>query len=319
MKKRILLVGSLLVFGLMSQSCATGRVDNNFKNVGILQIATHEALDLARKGFIETLNANGFVEGKNINFTIQNPEGDASKQNSIAKSLVLANDLVFGISTGSAQALKSQAIDIEKDLPILFSAVTDPKAAKLVPSSEYENITGTSDEGDTAKNVSLFSHFNFIKNIACLYNSAESNSQIQKDECKTACANFNLKYVDAGITSATQLKSTLQSLVAKGVNGIFIPTDNMIAENIASIKELAIDNKIVLVCADTSIVKNGGSLGYGVDYFGLGKQTGVIASKILKGEKDAKDIPFEKSSSFSLEINETFFKDSGIELPNDLK
>ncbi len=316
MKKK-LLVATLLFSSLCLESCLD--LNTNIKNIGILQISSHEALDLTRKGFIEGLNENGFIDGENVKFNIQNPEGDLSKQSTIAKSLVLSSDLVFGISTSSAQSLKSQAIDTEKDIPVLFSAVTDPNSAKLVPTKEYQNITGTSDEGDTKKNVSLFSYFDFIKNIACLYNSAEQNSQIQKDECKSACKDLNLNFVDAGITSTTQLKSTLTSLVSKGVNGIFIPTDNMIAENISLIKETAIDNKMVLVCADTSIVKNGGSLGFGVDYFKLGKQTGEIASKILKGEKEAKDIPYEKSKSFSLEINEEFFNQSRIEIPEKIK
>ena len=314
MKKRLLVIASLAFIGFNTSACES----SNVKNVGILQIATHKALDQAREGFIEALEENGFKEGENIKFTIQNPEGDSSKQVSAAKSLVLNSDLVFGISTGSAQALKSSAMDLEKNIPILFSAVTDPNDANLVPSSEYQNITGTSDEGDTALNVELFTHFSFIDKIACMYNTAESNSQIQKEECKEACSKYNLQYEDAGITSATQISSSFKGLVAKGVKGVFIPTDNMIAENISLLKEIAIENKIVLVCADTTVVDAGGSLGFGVDYKELGKQTGVMAANILNGSKEAKDIPFEKSKSFDLQINEDFFIKSGIELPNEL-
>ena len=314
MKKRLLVIGALAFLGFNTSACGS----SNVKNVGILQIATHDALDLAREGFIESLSENGFKEGENIKFTIQNPEGDSSKQISAAKSLVLNSDLVFGISTGSAQALKNSAMDLEKDIPVLFSAVTDPEDANLVPSKEYQNITGTSDEGDTEVNVELFTHFSFVDKIACMYNTAESNSQIQKEECKTACAKFNLQYEDAGITSATQIASSFNALVAKGVKGVFIPTDNMIAENISLLKEIAIEKKVVLVCADTTVVDNGGSLGYGVDYKELGKQTGAMAAKILSGSKKAQDIPFEKTNKFSLKINNEFFKSSGIEIPSDL-
>ena len=315
MKKKVLLIGALAFLAFSSSSCNS----SNVKHIGILQIATHDALDLVKAGFIESLAENGFKEGENVEFTIQNPEGDSAKQVSASKSLVLNSDLVFGISTSSAQALKSSAMDLERNIPILFSAVTSPNDANLVPSKEYENITGTSDEGDTSKNIELFTHFSFIDKVACIYNTAESNSQIQKEECKSACNKFNLQFEDAGITSATQISSAFNGLVAKGVKGVFVPTDNMIAENISLLKEIAIENKVILVCADTSVVTAGGSLGYGVDYKGLGKQTGVMAAKILKGEKEAKDIPFEKTESFTLEINEEFFKSSGIELPSELK
>ena len=314
MKKKVLLIGALAFLAFSSSSCNSSDV----KHIGILQIATHDALDLVRSGFIESLAKNGFKEGENVSFTVQNPEGDSAKQISASKSLVLNSDLVFGISTGSAQALKSSAMDLERNIPILFSAVTSPNDANLIPTTEYENITGTSDEGDTSKNVELFTHFSFIDKVACIYNTAESNSQIQKEECKVACEKLNLQFEDAGITSATAISSAFSGLVAKGVKGVFIPTDNMIAENISLLKEKAIENKVVLVCADTSVVEAGGSLGYGVDYKELGKQTGAIAAKILNGEKEAKDIPFEKTQKFSLKINEEFFKSSGIELPNDL-
>lgn len=318
MKKLPIVLACVSLLGIGSlASCSTG--DSNVKNIGILQVATHDALDLDLKGFIAALEENGFKEGENIKITVQNPEGESSKQNTIAKSLVGSNDLVFGISTGSAQALKTAAINAEKDIPILFSAATDPVTANIVSSSDYKQITGTSDAGDTKKNISLFKEFPNITSIGVLFNQAEVNSQIQKDETEVACKELGLSFRNQGITSATSVKSAFQGLIGQGIQGLFIPTDNLIAENISFISEVAKENKIVIVCADTLVVGKGGSLGYGVDYEGLGKLTGKMAAQILKGEKEAKDIAWSKSDSFSLEINEQYFKDAGITIPDSIR
>ena len=317
MKKIAIGMISLSLLGMMfTTSCGKS---SGKKQIGILQVATHDALDLCREGFVSALKDGGFVDGENVTITTQNPEGDSTKQVSAAKSLVLNSDLVFGISTGSAQALKSAAVDFEKDIPILFSASTDPVGSNITTSSEYENITGTSDAGDTKKNVSLFTYFSNVDKVACLYNSAEQNSQIQKEECKSACADYNLSFEDAGITSANQINSAFQGLVSKGVDGVFIPTDNMVAENISLLKDIAVENKIILVCADTSLVANGGSLGFGVDYKGLGEQTGKMAIDILNETKKAKDIAWEKTASFSIAINDEFFTNTGITVPDEIK
>lgn len=316
MKKIPIIVGMLSCLSLISLSSCSS---TNTTSIGILQIATHDALDLDRKGFIDALEDEGFINGENIKINIQNPEGDASKQISAAKSLIQTSNLAFGISTGSAQALRNAAIDSQFELPILFSASTDPVRANIVSSADYKEITGTSDSIDTKTNINLFTYFENIDKIACLYNTAEDNSQVQKNECEKASNELGFTFENCGVTSANQIRSAFNGLVSKGVDGVFIPTDNLIAENISLIKDLATENKIILVCADTLVVDKGGTLGYGIDYYKIGQQTGKMAAQILKGEKKASDIAWEKPSSFELAINEQFFKDSGIDIPEKIK
>lgn len=316
MKKNGLL--TLLAIGSLSVGL-TSCDDDSKINIGILQYATHDALTLCKEGFVEVLEKNGFKDKDNITLNIQNPEGNTSTMQSMSRNMVGTADLIFAIATPAALAVKTSLEDYSKSTPLLFSAVTDPIESNLVTSfTDHGNVTGTSDAGPTADNIALFKEFNITK-IGILWNTAESNSQIQKDETVEACNDLGIELVDGGITSATQISSKLSSFIAQGVKGIFIPTDNMVAGAISNIKEEAIENKLVVVCADSSVTQNGGSLGYSVDYKILGETTAKMALKILKNEAKVEDIPVSYSESFPLEINEDFFTQSGIEIPDSIK
>ncbi len=315
-KLNLLLLSAMLIGGISSlTSCGEKLI-----NVGILQYATHDALTGAKDGFISALKEKGFEDGKNIKITVQNPEGNTSTMATMARNLTLSSDIVFGIATPAALALKTAIKDYSKDIPLFFTAVTDPVGAGLVTSfTEHGNVTGTSDAGPTEKNIRLFTNFTSVDKIGILWNTAETNSNIQKQETEAACTKFDLGFVDGGITAASQIESKLNSFIASGVKGIFIPTDNMVGGAIASIKQVAIDNKLIVVCADSAATKNGGSLGFSVDYTILGETTGFQAAKVLSSEKEAKDIDVCLAASFPLEINEGFFTATGITIPQAIR
>lgn len=320
MKKTNLVITALAALSLAGSVASCGAASGEtLPSIGILQLATHDALDYCREGFISALEEGGFKDGENCTIEVQNPEGNASTMATMSRNFALSKDLVFGIATNAALSLKTALADYGKSTPLLFSAVTDPVSAGLVASfTDHANVTGTSDAGPTAKNIELFKDFGIDK-IGVIFNTAESNSQIQFDEAVAAGKELGIDVEGAGITSATQITSRLEGLIAKGVKGVFIPTDNMVAGAIKSIKEEAIENKIVLVCADESITNNGGSLGYTVDYRDLGETTGKMAVQILKGEAKVEDIDVSYSATFPLIINQDFFTESGIEIPQAVK
>jgi len=315
MKKtlRILLLGLFAASSMSLTSCKDDLID-----IGILQVMTHDALNGARDGFIEQLKEEGFVEGENIRISKNAAEGDTATENSMATKLATSSDLVFGISTSSALALKSAVSDAEKETPVLYSAVTDPIGAGLIKSvTDHGNIVGTSDAGPTSKNIALFKEFAGITKIGILYNQAEPNSQVQKKECQKACDDLGLTLVDGGVTASNEIFSSLSGMIGEGIKGLFVPTDNLIASSMQALKETLIENKIVTVCADKASTDKGGTLGYSVDYTLLGKTTGKMAVRILKGEKIS-SITCSLSDSFPLEINEEFFTKTGLSLPDSL-
>jgi len=311
--KKLLTVLSL---GVMSCSLLglTG-CGETLPQIGILQVVTHDALSSDRQGFIDELKAEGFEDGKNIKINVQIPEGDSTTEKSMATNLATNCDMVFGIGTSSSLALKNAVSDFDKKTPVLYSAVTDPVGAGLIKSvTDHGNVIGTSDAGPTEKNIELFTHFTNIDKIGILYNSAEANSIVQKEECQAACDKFNITMVDGGITAANEISSRLQGMISSGIKGIVIPTDNTVAAAMSSIKETLISSKVIAVCADAAETKNGGALGFSVDYYTLGQTTGKMAAKLLKGD-DISSITCSLSDSFPLEINEGFFTSTGIAIP----
>ncbi|MCI2069349.1 MAG: ABC transporter substrate-binding protein [Bacilli bacterium] len=318
MKKHILLLTAASL-SLLLASCSFTSSASSLPRVGILQFVTHDGLNLCRTGFIAGMKQGGYEEDNNVSFTIMNPEGDASTQNSMAVNLRDNCQLVCGIATPSALALKTSIEDVNKDdLPLVFCAVTDPVKAGLVKSfTEHANIVGTSDAGPTYKNIELFKKFEGIEKIGILYNLTEPNSIVQFEETKSACQELNLTLVDGGFSSTSELESTLEGMIGQGIKGLFIPVDNTVAAAMASIKEKILQHSVLAVCGDASEIKNGGSLGYATDYYSLGIQTGKLAARILKGEK-TETIPCEKSEVYNLYINDSYFKETAYTLPSDL-
>ena len=169
---------ALALLGLVG--CGMGEDDGTHKtlnkdetiNIGILQIATHGALDQAREGFIKALSDAGFENGKNIKITVMNPEGDSNNLQLMAKEVVRKNDLVLAIATDAAKAVKTASENEGIRIPILFTAVTDPVDAKLVDSIENVGgrVTGTSDINPVKEQIALIKQMNpNIKKLGILY------------------------------------------------------------------------------------------------------------------------------------------------------
>lgn len=297
--------------------------DSNLTKIGILEYITQDALEEARTGFISKLAERGYEDGKNISIDYENPEADSSTQATMASKLARQSDMVFGIATPSAVALKTAVDDNESEIPVIYTACTDPVGAGLITSvTDHKNVVGTSDAGPTAKNIDLFPLFKdgngkTISKIGILYSTAESNSIVQREEAKAECKTLGIELVDGGVADKTLIASTLKSMITQGIQGLFVPTDNAVASAMESMKDTLIDSKILTVCADAAETKNGGSLGFSVSYTTLGETTGAMAADLLDG-KDIADITCSLSASFPLEMNNDFFTSTGIAIPENL-
>ncbi|MDD3170010.1 MAG: ABC transporter substrate-binding protein, partial [Eubacteriales bacterium] len=142
-----LLVVALLIAGLLS-ACGGEGTDaadsTELPIVGIVQIVEHPSLDTIRDSILAQLAEEGFIEGETITVDYQNAQNEQSNLKTICQKFASNNyDLIIAIATPSAQA----ALGETSEIPIIFSAVTDPIAAELVddPNTPGGNITGTSD------------------------------------------------------------------------------------------------------------------------------------------------------------------------------
>ncbi|WP_213974422.1 ABC transporter substrate-binding protein [Tepidanaerobacter acetatoxydans] len=289
--------------------------DKVFK-IGISQFVEHPALDAACKGFIDGLKEAGFEEGKNLNILIENAQADFPTTQAIASKLIAEKvDLILAIATPSAQA----AANATKDIPILVTAVTDPVDAGLIKSLEKPetNVTGTTDLNPVYKQLELLKEIlPEAKNIGIVYNAAEPNSVIQVSIAKESAKQLGLEILEATVANTSEVNQAIQSLIGK-VNAIYTPTDNTVASAISNIVKVANDAKIPVIGAERAHVDGGALATLGIDYYLLGRQTGLLAVRVLNGEAPA-DIPVEGSKDLKLIINKKSADILGLSVPEQV-
>lgn len=306
-----------LMFVLMSVGLVGCKSKEEITTIGISQIVEHKALDRTREGFIDGLKSRGYEEGKNIKFNFQNAQGDTNNANLIAQTFVsLKVDMIMAIATSSAQAAKNATDDI----PIVFSAVTDPVSAGLVESLDKPNtnLTGTSDMSPYDKQFDLIKAiFGTNKRIGVIYNISEVNSVVQidiiKDFAKKDGHSLNIK----GVTSSVELNDALTGIIGD-VDLLLIPTDNLMASSMPLIVELANEKKVPIIGSEEALVEAGALITEGIDYYNLGFQTGLMAADILSGKKKVNEMSVETLKETKLVINENELEQLGIEIPEEL-
>lgn len=304
----------LLIISLSLNGCSSQKEE--VFSIGISQIIENPVLDLAREGFIDALKEKGYEDGKNIKIDTQFAQGDIALTTTIAQSFVSQKkDLIFAISTPSAQS----AFQSTKEIPILFTAVTDPVSAGLVKNldSPEGNITGTTDLVPVDKQLELGKKiFPNVKKVGIPYNTSEVNSQVQVELAKEAAEKQGLEIVDIPVTNSSEIEPALRAK-AQEIDLLFLPSDNLIASSMSIITKVALDNKIGTIGVDEPMVKNGALACEGLDYYKLGYETGLMAVDIMNG-KEVKDIPVFRPKDTQLTINQNIANKLGINIPKEI-
>ena len=286
------------------------------KSVGITAIVDHPALNAIRKGVEDELKASGWEQGKNLKITYQNAQGNAATAGQIARKFVGdKTDVIVAISTPSAQA----AVAATKSTPIVFAAVTDPVAAKLVKSWDASgtNVTGMSDRLPLAPQIDLLLQVKpGAKRVGFVYNPGEINSVTVLKELKTELAKRGMTLVEAAAPRTVDIPSAAKSLTGK-VDVIYSTTDNNVVSAYESMVRVAQEAKLPLVAADTGSVKRGAIAALSADYYDMGRQTGKMVDKILKGAKPGSMAP-EVSNKLALAVNPEAAKKQGAPLSDAL-
>lgn len=313
-----LLAGTLLTLS----ACSSKEKDDSSaskdgkKKIGIIQIVEHPSLNTIRETFIEQLEKNGFKDGENITIDYQNAQNDQTNLKTIAKKFATNKyDLIVAIATPSALAAAGET----KDIPVLFSAVTDPVTAQLVKSLEKPggNVTGTSDAVSAAKIMELAMRITpEIKTIGALYNSSEINSISVINDLKEFAKSNGLTVVEATVTSSSEVQQAVQSLVGK-TDAIFSPIDNTVASAMPVVAQIANKAKIPVYVGADSMVKDGGLATYGINYPVLGRETADMAAEILKG-KNPGDMPVRIMTEVDIYINKATADEIGLTIPEDV-
>ena len=287
--------------------------------IGVAQYAVHGSLDNCREGFLKGLAEEGFVEGENLEVIYENANGDGSLSGQIITNFVSNNvDMVCAIATPIAQSAYS--VTKRSDIPVIYTAVTDPVLAELATEDQMPvgNITGTSDKLPVSEQLSMIREIlPDAKTVGILYSTNEVNSQAAIEEYKKAAPEFGLEIVESGISTSADIPLAAEQLAAK-VDCISNLTDNNVVSSLPVVLEAASKNGIPVFGSEIEQVKRGCLAAMGLDYIALGEQTGRMAAQVLKGEKEASEMPYELIEGAAFYGNTEAAENLGIELSESL-
>lgn len=285
--------GKLLILGALALAPLTSLTGCNLNkaDIGILQFGSFEALENAKLGFLTQLADNGYG---NLVIDVKNAQANAANNSTYAANFAGQHKLNLAIATPSATAIKAEQENIDSKTPLLFTAVTDPVDAGLVENMSTPEgfVTGTSDAQPEA---ALVAQIGLVKamipdatKLGIFYCASETNSKVQAEKVKVIAAREGLEFVESTCTSSTDIGAKVLDLAGK-VDAIWIPTDNIIANNVGEVQAAIGDKKVLLVMGEEGMV-TGGHVSVSIDYFKLGQETGKMAIQILEG-KNVSEIP----------------------------
>ena len=265
--------------------------------VGIVQYVDDASLNQIEAAIEKELDVKGKELGVTFDYGdyVNNGQADSTVLGQIATDLVADDvDVIIPIATPAAMIMQNATED--NQIPVVFSAVSDPVSAGLVDSLDAPgaNITGTSDALDTEAVMKLMMAANpDTKKVGLLYNKSQDSSLKAIEEAKDFCDKNNLEYVEKTGTTNDEIMLAADALVSEKVDAVFTPTDNTVQVAEISIFEKFADAKIPHYAGADSFALNGAFCGYGVNYEELGTKTADMVVDVLVNGKKPAEMPVQ--------------------------
>ncbi|MBE6112753.1 MAG: ABC transporter substrate-binding protein [Peptococcaceae bacterium] len=325
MKKTVKKFGMVLslaaCMGMMMTGCGgndaaqTGGETTETYTIGINQFADHGSLDNCREGFIEGLRQAGFEEGVNVEFEYSNANADPGIANQIAQSHVSTDvDLICAIATPSAQASYNAAM--EKEIPVIYTAVSDPVEAGLA--EEGMNVTGTSDLLPLKEQVAMIRELMpEAKNLGVLYCTSEVNSLSNIARLEQIAPEYGFTLVTKGVSAPADIPMATDAILNE-VDCLTNLTDNTIVNSLAVVMDKANAKGIPVFGSEVEQVKLGCAAAANIDYYKLGIMTGKMAADVLNGT-DITTIPYEIIEDNQLVVNSEVLEKYGLVVPEGME
>ena len=179
-------------------------------------------------------------------------------------------------------------------------------------------MTGTSDKLPVEEQLKMIREMlPDAKKIGIMYTTSEANSVSAIKEYKSLVKKYGFELVEKGITTTADVSLAADDLLSK-VDCITNLTDNTVVASLPTILDKANEKKIPVFGSEIEQVKIGCLAAEGIDYIALGKQTGKMAAKVLKGEAKASEQNFETITEPGFYVNNKVAKNLGITVPEDL-
>lgn len=310
MKKILsLILSAVLLFALTA--CGTTSATYT---IGILEYSSHEAQALAVQGFMDVLTDK---LGDSVAFEKQHASGDANSATLIANNFVTQNvDLILCDNTQSVQIATSATATI----PVLGAAVTDYAQAldiSLTSTSTGINVSGTSDLAPLESQAAMITElFPEAKNVGLIYCSSEVNSLYQINFVQQYLLSKGISCMEFAFTDSNDLAAAVQA-ACEFADVIYLPTDNTIAECTGIISDICFVSQTPVIAGEKGICSGCGVATLSIDYYELGKKTGLMAYEILVNGADISQMPIEYDEACTKLYNPTIAEELGITIPED--
>ncbi|MBR5535829.1 MAG: ABC transporter substrate-binding protein [Clostridia bacterium] len=310
MKKLLaIILSAALIFSL----AACGTTSATY-TIGILEYSSHEAQSLAIQGFMDVLTEK---LGSEVSFDRQHASGDANSATLIANNFITKNvDLILCDNTQSLQIAASATATT----PVLGAAVTDYARAldvSLVSQSTGINVSGTSDLAPLDSQAEMITElFPEAKKVGLLYCSSEVNSLYQINAVQQYLLAKGIKCEEFAFTDSNDLASAVQT-ACDFADVLYLPTDNTIAECTGIIDDICHVTKTPVIAGEKGICTGCGLATLSIDYYKLGRQTGMMAYEILVNKADITQMPIEYDASCTKMYNTSIADNLGISVPED--
>lgn len=286
------------------------------QSVSVTSIVEHPALDALKDGVKDALAKAGFTEEKGLDWAFQTAQGNTAIASQIARKFVGEKpDVIVAIATPSAQAV----VAATKSIPVVYSAVTDPVEAELVPSFEASgsNVTGVSDMLELSRQIELIQQVvPDAKTVGMVYNPGEANSAVVVRQLRELLPNYGMTLAEVSAPRTVDVGAAARSLIGRA-DVIYTSTDNNVVSAYEALVKVGNDAGIPLIASDPDSVKRGAVAALGINYYDLGLQTGAMVVEILKGAKPG-DMPSQMGENPELHINLQAAKKQGVTLSPEL-
>ncbi len=313
MKKIIAMLLCIALMACCFAGCGGSVADDGKLVIGICQIVKHEALDAATKGFKDALIAE-FGE-ENITFLEQDAANNPDTCTTIVNDFVSKEvDLILANATPALQA----AYNATEEIPILGTSVTEYGVALEIENFSGTvggNVSGTSDLAPLTEQAQMIIDLvPNAKTVGMLYCKAEANSAYQVKVVKEYLEDKNITVKDFGFNGSEDVASVAEAAAA-ACDAIYIPTDNTAASCAETINGVVAPKKVPIIAGEAGICKGCGIATLSISYEQLGRTTGEMAVKILKGEADISEMAIEYDNKPVKKYNPTLCTELGITPP----
>ena len=281
--------------------------------IGISTLVHYPSLDAVQEGLKAELSSQGYIEGKNVNYVVDNANGQIQLAATIANDLVARNpNVIVAITTPMAQAV----VKIARS-PVVFAAVTDPVGAGLVSSLDKgePNVTGTSDAWPYQAQLKLIREIlPEAHRLGVLFNPGDAASQYGMQQIGRYAPELGFTLIEGGVNSTTDVLPVARGMVGR-VDALLMSSDNTVLPGIGGALQVARQNRLPLFGGDSGTVQKGSLGTVSVGYLALGHKTGKLVIRVLHGERNIPTVVVRDEEAY---LNAQAAELMGVKIPDNV-